>query len=81
MSFYILYFQSVLDQIAKPYPFNADRVTEIRNFKYRDFICTTIKYFNNFKENIEKEVNIFSQETIVQELNSTNELCLNLMNK
>ena len=81
MSFYILYFKSVLDQIAKPYPFEADRIEEIRNFNYRDFISTTTKDFNNFKENTIKEVTIFSLETIVQELNSTNELCLNLMNK
>ena len=81
MSFYILYFKSVLDQIAKPYPFDTDRISEIRNFNYRDFISTTTKDFNNFKENTKKELNIFSLETIVQELNSTNELCLNLMNK
>ena len=81
MSFYILYFKSVLDQIVKPYPFDTDRISEIRNFNFRDFISTTTKDFNNFKENTIKEVTIFSLETIVQELNSTNELCLNLMNK
>ena len=81
ISFYCLYIDSVLDKIKKPHLFDKTQKKQILDFDYTNFMSTMTNNCTKLIENIKKKATIFSQETIVREINSLNELCFNLMNK
>ena len=81
MSFYCSHFSPVLSTIVKPCSFDPDQIEQIRNFNFRYFMKDITSNCHQFIEETKKNITIFSPETIVQELNCTDELCFNLMNK
>ena len=78
---YSLYIHSVVDTFIKQSSFDKAQINLIFNFDYTNFMNNATNTCTKFIENTKKKVTIFSTETIVNELNSMNELCFNLMNK
>ena len=81
MFFYCVYIKPLLDEITNPYSFKDEEKKEILNFDFAYFMSNVTNDCSRIIEKTQRNVVIYSPETIARELNSMNELCYNLMNK
>ena len=81
MFFYCVYIKPLLDEITNPYSFKDEEKKEILNFDFAYFMSNVTNDCSRIIEKTQRNVVIYSPETIARELNNMNELCYNLMNK
>ena len=80
MLIYCATVNNLLDKIQKPH-FDEYKKEKICKFKFPDFKKSIIDSYSKEKEIIEKKIKLFSEETILKNINSNNELCFSIMNK
>ena len=80
MLIYCATVNNLLDKIQKPH-FDEYKKAKICKFKFPDFKKSIIDSYSKEKEIIEKKIKLFSEETILKNINSNNELCFSIMNK
>ena len=81
MLFYCLWIRQILDQISIPIIFNQEEKEKICHFNFQHFMEYIFGGYYEITKMVEKKIRLFSEETILNELNCQNEICFNLMNK
>ena len=73
--------RKVLDKILLPFPFSNEEKEKILKYDTDSLIENLISGYKKIRDNIERKVRLFSEETISKEINSLNDLCFSVMNK
>ena len=81
MLFYGNWINSILEEIVIPFPFNKFQQSKIYSFDFSDFIKEALIIYSQIKKDVEKKTTIFSVQTILNEINSSNDICFSVMNK
>ena len=81
MLYYGTWIDSILDEIKIPFCFSKVKKDKIYYFDFPDFIKKALITCSTIQKNIENKTTIFSNEIILKELNSSNNICFCVMNK
>ena len=71
---------NLMGNISIPFAFSEEKKNKVINFNYHTSIKIIFTIFDNVKKFIEDNVQLFSEDTISNELNSIKSLCFSVMN-
>ena len=81
MLFYGNWINSILEEIVIPFSFNKLQQSKIYSFDFSDFIKEALIIYSQIKKDVEKKTTIFSVQTILNEINSSNDICFSVSSK